>query len=1163
MTTRKCPSDALLGGFLRGRLEEPEADSVEQHIELCTSCQQALEVLSANSDSLLDKLREDFGASSYAAEMGLRNALRAICDMPAAPANAAVRIDPKADTDNQFAAIDATSDDFLGAGSCTATVFHLALPARYVPVREIARGGMGAIWEVRDTAFDRPLALKVMLPNVARDEHAVARFDREAEFTGRLQHPGIPPVVDRGIQPDGTPFFSMKLILGDTLDALLSARRSPADDLPRFISIFEQVCQAVGYAQANRVIHRDLKPANVMVGAFGEVQVMDWGMAKQLGEPEPEFNPEASTISFIELTRNVSTNTASAGEAISLTRGGEVLGTLAYMPPEQGRGERDRVDLRADVFSLGGLLLKILTGLPPFSGRKREQLFEFVLAGDLSDAFTRLDQCDADAELIALCTSCLAPDPDRRPSDASAVANAVARYQDTVSERLQQERAERIAAETRAVEGDKRARVERSKRRATIIAAAFGLLILLGATTAGVWYQQDQANRRVEIATREARETAERSARQSRARDDIIAALNKVPELRKTHQFDAAAALLTQAESRLSEVSEIGTLAADVRQTRKDLEIVRELDRLRLAKTELFRGRPNLTFANGPEGAFAKAFRKYGLDILSGDPVHLGRQIARSDIAADLIAGLDNWRQDDFEPRSRWEQLRRIAIEAVDNPDRKRLRSAMRWNANPDDILRELSRVKIRELSPAIVCLIAWELQRKNRIVEAVSLFKESLISHPDDFYLHYYQALGPNTAALGPFGLPYHIRLSHCRASLAIRPKSPEVWNTLAWLLHLTRRTPEAEQACRQAMRLDKLDKWPHALMGRILLDAGRYQEAEIACREAIKLDPRLVSTHYTLGQVLEHLRRFTDAEEIYRRAIAIDPHNFDSYWRLYRSFMNRHDQPAALHVLQDAVKANPKSPVAHHSLATVLAYRNRTAEAEKEFREAIKLDDKYAVAYTDLGRMLMRTTLRFDDAVRLLEQGHKLGMLRKTWRYPTKGLIAAALSMRNINDELQRIAGGAEPPKNAYRLLVLAEFAFVRRRDLRLATDLYERAQNASKRPLRIGYSSRYNAGCAYLLAARGGVGTKATVPNAAESARLRRQALHWLNSAVAGSLRSPSMIRDRFLRHWLSDPDLAAVRGESINLLPANEGDGWRKLWTEVDSIIRSQPVAAHRP
>jgi hypothetical protein len=170
------------------------------------------------------------------------------------------------------------------------------LPARLGSYRieeEIARGGMGRVVRIRDDDFDRPLAMKVLLE---RNSDLEDRFLREARLTGVLQHPGIPPVHALGRLDDGRPYFIMKLIQGRSLQTLLRDRSSPSADLPRFITIFEQICQTVGYAHDRGVIHRDLKPANIMVGAFGEVQVMDWGLAKlmKFGPAEERSSTESS-----------------------------------------------------------------------------------------------------------------------------------------------------------------------------------------------------------------------------------------------------------------------------------------------------------------------------------------------------------------------------------------------------------------------------------------------------------------------------------------------------------------------------------------------------------------------------------------------------------------------------------------------------------------------------------------------------------------------------------------------------------------------------------------------------------------------------------------------------------------------------------------------------
>ena len=153
---------------------------------------------------------------------------------------------------------------------------------RYQILGEIGRGGMGAVMKGRDPDLGRDLAVKVLLEEHRDAPDLVRRFIEEAQIGGQLQHPGIVPVYELGSFSDQRPYFTMKLVKGRTLAALLEERAGPGTDLPRFLGIFEQVCQTVAYAHARGVIHRDLKPSNIMVGSFGEVQVMDWGLAKVL-----------------------------------------------------------------------------------------------------------------------------------------------------------------------------------------------------------------------------------------------------------------------------------------------------------------------------------------------------------------------------------------------------------------------------------------------------------------------------------------------------------------------------------------------------------------------------------------------------------------------------------------------------------------------------------------------------------------------------------------------------------------------------------------------------------------------------------------------------------------------------------------------------------------
>ena len=293
------------------------------------------------------------------------------------------------------------------------------------------RHGLGP--QGRDPDLGRDVALKVLREDLRDKVDMVRRFVEEAQIGGQLQHPGIVPIYELGTFDDRRPFFSMKLVKGDTLAKLLASRQNPADGLPRFLSIFESIAQTVAYAHARGVIHRDLKPSNVMVGSFGEVQVMDWGLAKVL--PRGGIVDDATAGKIPKDETVIATARSGWGDS-DLSRAGSILGTPAYMAPEQARGEIDRVNERADVFALGSILCEILTGEPAFVGRTSGEIQRKSALGDLADAFARLDASGADADLIALAKHCLAREPEDRPNAAGVVSDRVTAYLAGVQERL-------------------------------------------------------------------------------------------------------------------------------------------------------------------------------------------------------------------------------------------------------------------------------------------------------------------------------------------------------------------------------------------------------------------------------------------------------------------------------------------------------------------------------------------------------------------------------------------------------------------------------------------------------------------------------------------------------------------------------------------------------
>jgi serine/threonine protein kinase/WD40 repeat protein len=351
---------------------------------------------------------------------------------------------------------------------------------RYQIQGEIARGGMGVILKGRDTDLGRDLAIKVLLDTYKSTPEVIQRFVEEAQIGGQLQHPGIAPVYEMGQFPDQRLFFSMKLVKGQTLARLMADRENPADERGKFIGIFEQVCQTMAYAHSRGVIHRDLKPANIMVGAFGEVQVMDWGLAKVLQaggiQDEKQAREKHEQTSIIRTTRSPRGDTAEAfGTHDSQTQMGSVLGTPAYMPPEQALGEIDQLDERADVFGLGAILAEILTGKPPYVDDDPTQVFRMASRGKLTECFDRVDACGADSELIGLTRHCLEVEAADRPRDATDLAQSVTGYLESVETKLRK---------TELAKVDALARAEEYRRRRNLHLAIAGML-LLGLVSAG------------------------------------------------------------------------------------------------------------------------------------------------------------------------------------------------------------------------------------------------------------------------------------------------------------------------------------------------------------------------------------------------------------------------------------------------------------------------------------------------------------------------------------------------------------------------------------------------------------------------------------------------------------------------------------------------------
>jgi tetratricopeptide (TPR) repeat protein len=534
--------------------------------------------------------------------------------------------------------------------------FRTDARSRYRIDGEIAVGGMGRILKGRDMDLGRDLAVKVLLDKHREKPEVVQRFVEEAQIGGQLQHPGIAPVYELGRFEDHSPFFTMKLVKGKTLSELLDERSNLDADRAKFIGIFEQICQAMAYAHSRGVIHRDLKPANIMVGAFGEVQVMDWGLAKVLRSggiaDETKAANRHSNLSVIETIRSGGSETFDdAADVGSHTRAGSVMGTPAYMPPEQALGETEMLDERADVFGLGAILCEILTGRPPYVHERSAEILRMATRGKLEDCLWELDECGAERELTALAKDCLELEPCDRPRNAEVLAKKVSTYLESVELRLRKSEVQLAAEAAKAVE-------ERKRRKVTWALAASIMLIFGLAGGGWMWATQQQTQRRlaangkVTEALNEARlhetlaETTDLSLQIKELEKAVASAkqavvLTEQPEVEQ-EQRESANELLTVL------VAAVDQAKADRQQIEKEGRLLEQLELIRVTHADAgerikVEGE---AVQNNPVQAtdqFEEAFREAGFDFDELTVDEAVERIRSSTIREGLLSAIDHW----------------------------------------------------------------------------------------------------------------------------------------------------------------------------------------------------------------------------------------------------------------------------------------------------------------------------------------------------------------------------------------------------------------------------------------------------------------------------------------------------------------------------------------
>jgi serine/threonine-protein kinase len=1141
------------------------------------------------------------------------------------------------------------------------------MPGRLQLLGEIARGGMGAILKGRDPDLCRDLAVKVLLERHRDDPGLSCRFVEEAQIAGQLQHPGVVPVYRLGTLPDDRPYFTMKLVKGRTLAALLGERNpvrypnpphadpaidnvkntgaaarpprpngervperrvrgralepgtqtewlcSPAEsvsplesrlqavpgpakagtptptpvgrgspepaldrtegrsrtysDLPRFLSIFEQICRTMAYAHSRRVIHRDLKPSNIMVGGFGEVQVMDWGLAKVLsgGEEAPPPNEPSPA----DETRIATARSGSAGS--DLSSAGSVIGTPAYMAPEQARGEISRNDTRADVFALGAILCEILTGRPPYLGRVPGEVQRKAMRGDLSDALGAIASCGADPELLAIARDCLAGEPEDRPGDAGVVADRVSGYLAGVEVRLREAELQRASETARAQEALEAAAAERRARRLTV-GLATAVLLLVGITGGGyAWLERERSARRASTARAVVADL-------DRARELEATALAAPPDqpgpwpeaLAAAHGAEyrlksgEAAEPLRQRVAQVVAAIEHGRRKADEKaaQVAADRNLLSELESIRGSRAEHLD--PKRTDAE-----YAAAFRQAGLDLDATDSQLAGDWIAARSAPLELASFLDDWALIRRRVGGSEQAVGRL-VTAARAADRDPWRDALRarFGGKGSEALAALRKLagdeKALESQPIeSMLLLARRLKEAGDGETAARVLRRAWQQRPDDFWVNFELAgaLGPlGGSAQAMFPRPEEA-VRHLTAALAIRTRSIMARNNLGIALISRGRLDESIAEFRAAIRLKPDDGIAHSNLGNALDGQGKLDEAIAEYRTAIRLEPDDGFAHSNLAKALRDQGKLDEAIAAYRTAIRLKPDFVEAHSDLGVTLASAGRSAESFTELLTAVRLQPGYGVGHYNLGLALQFQGRRDDAIAEYREAIRLRPDYAEAHCNLG-LLLEQLGRYDESLRDLRQGHEMGSKQPRWPYPSAEWLRRVERTADLASRLPAVLENHDKPRDSAETIEFARICFARKRHAASAR-LYAKALEADPTLAddRRSPQRRYDAACSAALGGCG-KGDDEPRPDEAARARLRRQALDWLKAELAAwgrilDVSNDSKAREgiaKTFQHWKVDTDLAGVRDTgALTKLPEAERAAWRALWNEVDAVL----------
>jgi eukaryotic-like serine/threonine-protein kinase len=1002
---------------------------------------------------------------------------------------------------------------------------------RYRIDGEIARGGMGAVLKGRDPDLGRDVAIKVLREDLRDNRDLVRRFVEEAQIGGQLQHPGVVPIYELGTFADQRPFFSMKLLKGQTLADLLSTRQNPAEDLPRFLSIFAAIAQTMAYAHTRGVIHRDLKPSNVMVGSFGEVQVMDWGLAKVLARGGIVADAKAGK----EKPPETMIATARSGSELDLSQSGSILGTPSYMAPEQARGETQLIDERADVFALGSILCEVLTGSPAFTGRSSAAIVSKASRGETSDALARLDACAAEADLIALAKICLAVEPDDRPNDANVVSESITAYLSGVQERVQAAERERAVAVAKAIE-------ERRRRKVQL---ALGASILALATLGGLsttYYIHERAKQAAAVELVVGQAVTLRD--QAQASPDDLA------------RWQVALAAVQQAEA-------AGDPAAAPRLLALHTEIQGGLDAAQRDKllvdrlVEIRSSAADDETGAATEAGYVRAFRDAGLDLASLPPAQAGAQIIglRPSLAFALALALDDWAA--VLRGKRWNPggaARLSEVASVADPDewRRSLRAAL--DLSDKAALQSLARkAKHKELGPVSLHLLGTGLFGAGDLEGAETVLRDAQRLYPQDVWVNYELGVVLEKRNRADEAIRFYT------AARSIRRETAHA------LAHALEKRGDFDEAVAVFRDLRRARNGGPSLretgcLTQVLAKQGKLDDILTDLRKQ-KLDPR---ARFMIPAVGSRMMQVVSVDEAIAQYPAIVAH----YRFTHASGLKAQGKLVeAVAAFREAIGAEPNFGPAYAGLVLALKDQGKLDEAVAAYHEAIRLKPDDALAHFHLGGVL-RAQGDYAGSLAMIRAGHLLGSKQPDWPHPSAEWVASAERQATLAGTLAVVLKGEGRPKDNAERLALALLCHESNRFATAARLTAEALETDPKLGDNLQDAHRHHAACAAALAALG-QGMDDPRPDQTARDRFLAQARDWMRAdlelcskKIDASDAIDSMVVGQALQHWKECAELGILRdGVALTRLPAGEQKEWQALWARAAELeVKSDELLA---